>query len=84
MRDMIETEHLKLKVLTEEEESTTLARDFLRAMGSSGTNSNMSIIDRSIGELQSRFGGNVIWSSDQPDGQQAGDVWNQIVEGGGV
>lgn len=76
---MGKTQNLQLSVLPTTEESTKIARDFMRELGSDKPDSNMQIIDRAFGELDERSKTKEIWSTEQPTGQAAGDVWHKII-----
>lgn len=73
------TEHLGLHVFPQTDEDTTLVRDVLRALAEDDNTSNMSLIDEAIYQLQTRKVTNIVWSGSQPEDQDVGDTWNEIL-----
>lgn len=76
---MQQTDTLGLNILPPEEESTTYARDLMRAIA--GTNSsNMQIIDEAIKDIQKEISTSIVWSESEPsEDLPEGSTWNEIV-----
>lgn len=73
------TDHLGLTVFPQSEEATILVRDVLRAIAEDSQLSNMHILDEAIYNLQKKNINDVVWSESQPESQNSGDTWNEIL-----
>ena len=76
---MQQTTNLGLNILPPEEESTTYARDLMRAIAGTDS-SNMQIIDEAIKNIQEKVSTDTVWSESEPtEDIPEGSIWNEII-----